>query len=188
MKLWMNLTEAELADQIAASYLRDFKIVADNDRRIYKFALRTAARAKATEYRTETDRAEAVGEAVKGAFTKYLTPAQQDDPLGRLLDKFLAHIGSADLGFHYLEIERQRHAPSADAERLIGTDQWEVVSTLHGEDCEGCMEAAESAAIHAAVTGSRGATFGVEHRASADGEITVDHQATVTRNRGVDEP
>jgi hypothetical protein len=96
-------TEAQVSDAIAASYLRDFKIVADNDRRIYKFALRTAARAKSTEYRTETDRAEAVGDAVKGAFTKYLTQAQQEDPLGRLLDQFLAHIGSADLGFHYLQ-------------------------------------------------------------------------------------
>lgn len=186
MKLWMELTEAELDDKIAASYLRDFRTVADNDRRISKFALHTAARAKGTEYPTETDRAEAVGEAVKGAFTRYLSPAQREDPLGRLLDKFLSHIGDADLGFHYLEKERERHAPSTDTERLIDTDEWEVVSTLHGEDCPECMRCAESGAILARVRGSAEGGQVIDHRGE-DGELVVDHQAVVRRNRSGDD-
>lgn len=108
MNIWLKLTEAQLDDKIAASYLRDVTTIADSDRRISKFALSTAARAKATGYSSETDRAEAVGEAVKGAFTKYLSPGQAEDPLGHLLDRFLAHVSTTDLGFYYLQKEKER--------------------------------------------------------------------------------
>lgn len=104
----MQYTEAEADDAIAASYLRDVTMVANDDRRMYQFALREAARAKSVGYRTETDRAEAVGDAVKGAFYKLLSPAQQEDPTGRLFSRFLAHVSAADLGFYYLNAEKER--------------------------------------------------------------------------------
>lgn len=104
----MEYTEHQLDDAIAASYLRDVTTVANNDRRMYKFAIDTAAKQKSTPHQTETDRAEAVGEKVKGAFFKLLTLAQQEDPTGLLFAQFLAHVSTADLGFYYLEKEKER--------------------------------------------------------------------------------
>jgi hypothetical protein len=103
-----EMTEAQLDDAIAASYLRDFRIVADNDRRMYKFALTTAAREKSTEHRTETDRAKAVGGKIKGAFSKMLSPGQHEDATGHLFAQFLAHVSESDLGFYYLNKEKER--------------------------------------------------------------------------------
>lgn len=80
----------------------------------------------------------------------------------------------------------QRHAPSTDTERLIDTDEWEVVSTLHGEDCPECMRCAESGAILARVRGSAEGGQVIDHRGE-DGELVVDHQAVVRRNRSGDD-
>jgi hypothetical protein len=109
----MEYTEHQLDDAIAASYLRDVTTVANSDRRMAKFAINTAAKEKGTPHVSETDRAEAVGEKVKGAFFKYLTEAQQEDATGRLFAQFLAHVSTADLGFYYLEKERERWSDAA---------------------------------------------------------------------------
>jgi len=96
-------TEHQVDDAIAAAYLRDVTTVANNDKRMYKFARAKALEAKQQGYQTETDRAEAVGEKVKHAFAGLLSPGQQDDATGRLYMQFLAHVSTADLGFYYLE-------------------------------------------------------------------------------------
>lgn len=96
-------TEHQVDDAIAASYLRDVTIAVNNDRRLAKFTRTKTFEAMQTPYKAETDRAEAVGEAVKHAFQGYLSPGQQEDPLGHLLAGFLGHVSTADLGFYYLE-------------------------------------------------------------------------------------
>jgi hypothetical protein len=96
-------TEHQVDDAIAASYLRDVTIVVNNDRRLANFAKSMVFKAKETAYPTEEQRAQYVGARVKDSFTNYLTEAQQEDPLGRLLVGFLAHVSTTDLGFYYLE-------------------------------------------------------------------------------------
>lgn len=77
---------------------------------------------------------------------------------------------------------RESHLRQHDSAegRLLDSGKWVITATLHGEDCKQCIDCAESAAVHAAVTGSVGSTYRIE-RAGADGETTVEHQATVKR-------
>lgn len=180
MKVWMKLTEAELADTIAKSYLDDVTHVVDDDPRLSQFALEQARRARAiTLFGSETGRAEAVGEMVRDALSKMLSEGQQLDALGALLTKFLGHVSLADLGSYYLRKYEEQHP---DNERLTSNGQWSITQTMHEVGCAGCLAAAESAAIHAAVTGSVGASFAVEHM-SLDGTLTIEHDAAVERNK-----
>lgn len=96
-------TEAQVSDAIDAACMQDVTIVVNNDQRLLRFALDTARKARwATTYSSEIDRARAVGEKVLHTFTGYLSPAQRDDALGRLLDQLLRHVNRGDLGYYYL--------------------------------------------------------------------------------------
>lgn len=56
---------------------------------------------------------------------------------------------------------------------------WTIAATLHTR-CARCVDNAETAAIHASVTGSRGATWAPESR-RADGTLVERHSVTVER-------
>lgn len=96
-------TEAQVSDAIDAACMRDVTTVVNNDKRLLEFALDAARKARWATYPSEIDRARAVGEKVLHTFTGYLSPGQQDDPLGRLLGALLHHVSRGDLGYYYLQ-------------------------------------------------------------------------------------
>lgn len=176
-----EITDAQYAAAVADAVLRDVTLVVDSDRRLLEFALSKAK---------DAGRADTVGRAVLHTLAGMLSPGQQTDALGALLEAVLAHVSETDLGSYYLRKYDDIAAAEAannKSERLIDSGQWAIIATLHDAECARCRDAAESAAIHAAVTGSVGATYGIERRASADGEVSVEHEATVRRKRDADD-
>lgn len=95
---------------------------------------------------------------------------------------WLCECGSHDHGFISKHMARDAHAEHAQESGEYGLPGgFEVVESLHGESCAGCRDAARSAAIHARVMGSVGATYQVNEPSDPWDDPEVAHSARVER-------